>query len=67
MPAPEVLHRTVVAPDLGSLLSGWDRLPDGWAAVTLAGDLADARGVVTVRGRAGDGARPASRPHAWPS
>ena len=59
--APEVLHRTVVAPDLGSLLSGWDRLPDGWAAVTLAGDLADARGVVTVRGRAGDGARPTSR------
>jgi chromosome segregation protein len=50
--APEVLHRTVVAPDLPSLLGGWNRLPDGWAAVTLAGDLADARGVVTVRGRA---------------
>lgn len=50
--APEVLHRTVVAPDLGSLLSGWSRLPDGWAAVTLAGDLADARGMVTVRGQA---------------
>lgn len=59
--APEVLHRTVVAPDLEALLSGWDRLPDGWAAVTLAGDLADARGVVTVRGRASDGARPTSR------
>jgi chromosome segregation protein len=51
--APEVLHRTAVAPDLASLLAGWHRLPDGWAAVTLAGDLADARGVVTVRGRAG--------------
>jgi chromosome segregation protein len=51
--APEVLHRTAVAPDLAALLAGWHRLPDGWAAVTLAGDLADARGVVTVRGRAG--------------
>jgi chromosome segregation protein len=51
--APEVLHRTAVAPDLAALLAGWHRLPDGWAAVTMAGDLADARGVVTVRGRAG--------------
>lgn len=51
--APEVLHRTAVAPDLAALLAGWHHLPDGWAAVTLAGDLADARGVVTVRGRAG--------------
>jgi chromosome segregation protein len=53
--APELLHRTVVAPDLDALLAGWHRLPDGWAAVTLAGDLADARGLVTVRGRAGTG------------
>jgi chromosome segregation protein len=53
--APEVLHRTVVAPDLGALLEGWRRLPEGWAAVTLAGDLADARGLVTVRGRVGNG------------
>ncbi len=52
--APEVLHRTAVAPDLAALLAGWHQLPDGWAAVTLAGDVADARGVVTVRGRAGD-------------
>ncbi len=50
--APEVLHRAVVAPDLDALLAGWSRLPAGWAAVTRAGDLADARGVVTVRGRA---------------
>ena len=41
-----------VAPDLASLLSGWAALPDGWAAVTLDRDLADARGIVTVRGRA---------------
>ncbi|HET9498458.1 MAG TPA: chromosome segregation protein SMC [Candidatus Limnocylindria bacterium] len=59
--APEVLHRTVIAPDLGALLSGWDRLPDGWAAVTLAGDLADARGMVTVRGQASTDHRVGSR------
>jgi len=52
--APDVLHRTVVAPGIEALLEGWPRLPDGWAAVTLSGDLADARGVVTVRGRAGE-------------
>ncbi|HEY7738058.1 MAG TPA: chromosome segregation protein SMC [Candidatus Limnocylindria bacterium] len=51
--APEILQRTAVAPDLAALLAGWHDLPDGWAAVTLDGDLADARGVVTVRGRAG--------------
>ena len=55
--APELLQRTVVAPDLAALLAGWHDLPEGWAAVTLDGDLADARGVVTVRGRAG-GASP---------
>ncbi|MGH2489684.1 MAG: chromosome segregation protein SMC [Candidatus Limnocylindria bacterium] len=49
----DILQRTVVAPDIAALLDGWPRLPDGWAAVTLSGDLADARGVVTVRGRAG--------------
>jgi chromosome segregation protein len=59
--APEVLHRTVVAPNLGALLNGWRELPDGWAAVTLAGDVADSRGVVTVRGRAGNGSSSAGR------
>ena len=54
--APELLHRTVVAPGMESLLAGWSRLPDGWAAVTLAGDVADARGMITVRGRRGPGA-----------
>lgn len=51
--APELLQRTVVAPGVEALLEGWPRLPVGWAAVTMAGDLADARGVVTLRGRAG--------------
>jgi chromosome segregation protein len=59
--APDVLHRTVVAPGIEALLEGWPRLPDGWAAVTLSGDLADARGVVTVRGRAGELRAPPSR------
>ena len=59
--APDVLHRTVVAPGIEALLEGWPRLPDGWAAVTLSGDLADARGVVTVRGRAGEGRAQPSR------
>jgi chromosome segregation protein len=57
----DILHRTVVAPDLDAMLKGWARLPDGWAAVTLAGDLADARGVVTVRGRADGGRRARNR------
>jgi chromosome segregation protein len=53
----DLLHRTAVAPTLDALLHGWAHLPDGWAAVTLSGDLADARGVITVRGRA-DGGQP---------
>ena len=48
----DILQRTAVAPSLDALLEGWARLPHGWAAVTLTGDLADARGVITVRGRA---------------
>ena len=55
----DILHRTAVAPDLDALLNGWARLPDGWAAVTLSGDLADARGLITVRGRADGGRRSA--------
>jgi chromosome segregation protein len=57
----DVLHRTAVAPDLDALLEGWARLPDGWAAVTLSGDVADSRGVITVRGRADMGRPPPSR------
>ncbi|HEX7224182.1 MAG TPA: chromosome segregation protein SMC [Candidatus Limnocylindria bacterium] len=49
--APRALARTVVAPDLDALLAGWRQLPAGWAAVTTHGDLADARGVVVLRGR----------------
>jgi len=56
-----LLRRTVVAPDLAALLAGWRSLPAGWQAVTPRGDLADGRGLVSVRGRAdaagGEGAR----------
>ena len=61
--APRALARTVVAPDLGSLLAGWRRLPGGWAAVTADGDLADARGVV-LRGRGDPPGGAAARAHA---
>jgi chromosome segregation protein len=60
-PAPAVLERAALAPSLEALLAGWRRLPPGWCAVTLEGDLADARGVLVLRGRAdppgGSGAR----------
>jgi chromosome segregation protein len=62
---PLILTRTVVAPDLDALLDGWRRLPPGWCAVTVDGDLADGRGLVLVRGRrgaiGGEAARQAAR------
>jgi chromosome segregation protein len=61
--APLAFHRTVVAPDLASLLAGWAALPAGWSAVTPDGDLADARGVVTLRGRADPPGGAAARAH----
>jgi len=62
--APLAFHRTVVAPDLDALLAGWQRLPAGWSAVTAAGDLADARGLVVLRGRADPPGGAAARAHA---
>jgi chromosome segregation protein len=53
-----------VAPDLPTLLGGWQDLPPGWCAVTAAGDLADERGLVVVRGRQDDAAGEAARQHA---
>lgn len=62
---PRIFSRTVVAPDLDSLLRGWRSLPDGWCAVTAEGDLADSRGLLAVRGRAdevvGEAARQRTR------
>lgn len=60
---PRLFARAVVAPDLPTLLSGWRRLPPGWCAVTLDGDLADERGLVIVRGRQDKAAGEAARQH----
>ncbi len=49
---PGLFERVAVAPDLPSLLGGWRSLPPGWCAVTPAGDLADGRGILALRGRA---------------
>ena len=62
--APTAFHRTAVARDVGSLLDGWRRLPPGWTAVTAEGDLADARGVVVLRGRGDPPGGASARAHA---
>ncbi len=61
---PLPLQRVAVAGSLGALLGGWRSLPPGWAAVTDAGDLADGRGIVSVRGRRDRHAGEAARLHA---
>ncbi len=62
--APLAFQRTVVAADVAALLRGWRNLPAGWAAVTPAGDLADARGVVVLRGDADPPGGASARSHA---
>ena len=62
--SPRLFARAAVAPDLATLLRGWNRLPPGWCAVTPDGDLADERGLVVVHGRQDDGAGEAARQHA---
>lgn len=62
--APLAFHHTVVARDLDALLAGWRGLPAGWSAVTADGDLADARGLVVLRGRADPPGGAAVRSHA---
>jgi chromosome segregation protein len=62
--APLAFHRTVVARDLDALLAGWRRLPPGYSAVTAHGDLADARGLIVLRGRADPPGGAAARAHA---
>ncbi|HEX6129947.1 MAG TPA: chromosome segregation protein SMC, partial [Candidatus Limnocylindria bacterium] len=59
-----LLRRTVVAPDLAALLAGWRSLPPGWQAVTPRGDVADGRGLISVRGRADSGGGESARRHA---
>jgi chromosome segregation protein len=62
--APAAFHRTVVAADVSALVAGWSRLPDGWTAVTEHGDVADGRGIVTLRGRADPPGGASARTHA---
>ena len=62
--APTAFRRTAVAPSVAALLDGWRRLPPGWSAVTAEGDLADARGVVVLRGRADPPGGASARSHA---
>lgn len=62
--APLAFHRTAVAASPAALLDGWRQLPTGWSAVTANGDLADARGVVVLRGRADTPGGAAARAHA---
>jgi chromosome segregation protein len=62
--APLAFQRTAVARDVGALLDGWQRLPAGWSAVTPEGDLADARGVIVLRGRADPPGGASVRAHA---
>jgi chromosome segregation protein len=62
--APEILARTVVAPSLDALRAGWPELPAGWLAVTAEGDVADGRGVLSLRGRRDAGTGRAARRHA---
>jgi chromosome segregation protein len=59
-----LFRRTVVAPDLATLLDRWRSLPPGWAAVTPGGDVADGRGIVSIRGRTEGGGGEAARRHA---
>ncbi len=57
--APLAFHHAALAPDVDALLRGWRALPAGWCGVTAEGDLADGRGVFTLRGR-GDTPTPRS-------
>jgi chromosome segregation protein len=61
--APTLFAWTALAPDIDALLAGWRSLPDGWLAVTPSGDLADARGLLVVRGRADPTVSEAARRH----
>jgi chromosome segregation protein len=61
--APTLFAWTALAPDVEALLAGWRSLPDGWLAVTPNGDLADARGLLVVRGRADPAVSEAARRH----
>ena len=62
--APLIFRCTAVAATSRPCLAAWRRLPAGWSAVTPDGDLADARGLIVLRGRAdANGGAAARRMH----
>ena len=62
--APRLFWRVAMAPDIKALLGGWRDLPVGWMAVTTHGDVADGRGLLSVRGRGEAPRVEAARRHA---
>ncbi|HEY7846680.1 MAG TPA: chromosome segregation protein SMC [Candidatus Limnocylindria bacterium] len=60
---PVLFRWTALLPDVETLLGAWRRLPAGWLAVTPAGDMADARGLLVLHGRAESNGSAAARRH----
>ncbi|HEX5578838.1 MAG TPA: AAA family ATPase, partial [Candidatus Limnocylindria bacterium] len=60
---PVLFRWTALLPDVETLLGAWRRLPTGWLAVTPAGDMADARGLLVLHGRAESNGSAAARRH----
>ncbi|HKO33108.1 MAG TPA: chromosome segregation protein SMC [Candidatus Limnocylindria bacterium] len=60
---PVLFRWTALLPDVETLLGAWRRLPAGWLAVTPAGDVADSRGLLVLRGRAESNGSAAAQRH----
>jgi chromosome segregation protein len=60
---PVLFRWTALLPDVEMLLGAWRRLPAGWLAVTPAGDMADSRGLLVLRGRAESNGSAAAQRH----
>jgi chromosome segregation protein len=60
---PVLFRWTALLPDVETLLGGWRRLPAGWLAVTPAGDMADSRGLLVLRGQAESNGSAAAQRH----
>ena len=60
---PVLFRWTALLPDVERLLGAWRSLPAGWLAVTPAGDMADSRGLLVLRGRAESNGSAAAQRH----
>ncbi len=60
---PVLFRWTALLPDVETLLGAWRQLPAGWLAVTPAGDMADSRGLLVLRGRAESNGSAAAQRH----